>query len=466
MNLLEIYKERNRNQEWFDNHFSLAEGKAGRMFEYVNTNFRKQDSFMTQFSNFLEIENIPREQWSRQEHHGQEIDKHRVVNMIQSKLFKKDTNGLYARTTKGIIYGDFINQEIPEEEKWLINYIFLLNGYYGNRKNYIIYRTKEDLLGFLLSVEGIREDLLISEANKIVQLREASFAEILRSSFFYIHSFYDDSDFLINYFRATDYEKEELASHIEENHRKKQYSNCCISSKYRPGGNFNIGMLLDESKVFLLTLLFVNSRDTKLNNIYNIFIDNYNENIHSLNKKLVFSYLTSNKNVFNPIFEEILEIEDAEIGILDNVQIGQIHTIEADRPEKYIDETSDVGRQKIKTIYSIKKKQAKIQSKYKCALEIINNCRPIYFKAKTNEKNYLELHHLIPREFRNDFSYSIEVLANYIPLCPRCHRQIHFAVDGERKNLINALYAERKNRLQQVGLEKELEDIYEYYKID
>ena len=83
-----------------------------------------------------------------------------------------------------------------------------------------------------------------------------------------------------------------------------------------------------------------------------------------------------------------------------------------------------------------------------------------------NNKNYLEVHHFIPREFRNDFSYSVEVLTNYITLCPRCHRQIHLAVDRERKHLINALYGERKNRLKLVGLKLDLKEIYEYYKID
>ena len=81
-------------------------------------------------------------------------------------------------------------------------------------------------------------------------------------------------------------------------------------------------------------------------------------------------------------------------------------------------------------------------------------------------KNYLELHHLIPREFRNDFSYSIEVLANYVTLCPRCHRQIHLAVDRERKHLINALYEERKGRLAIVGLGLDLSVIQDYYKIE
>ncbi|MDO8664420.1 MAG: hypothetical protein Q7K44_02635, partial [Candidatus Liptonbacteria bacterium] len=63
MNLLEIYKEKNKNPEWFSSHSSLAENKAGRMFEYTNTNFRTQLAFANAFSKFLEIENKPRSQW-------------------------------------------------------------------------------------------------------------------------------------------------------------------------------------------------------------------------------------------------------------------------------------------------------------------------------------------------------------------------------------------------------------------
>src|SRR3972149_1323140 len=129
MSLLEVYREKNKNEDWFITHSTLGKGATGRMFEYTNTNFRTQNAFTTQFEKFLEIENKPRETWSKQEHHGQEMDKHRVVNMIQSKLFKKDVNELYSRTTKGLLYSNFINLDIPEENKWLINYLFLLNGY-------------------------------------------------------------------------------------------------------------------------------------------------------------------------------------------------------------------------------------------------------------------------------------------------------------------------------------------------
>ncbi len=109
MNILEIYKEKNKDQAWFDDHFSLADGSHGRIFEYTNTNFRKQDAFLTHFNSFLEVENKPRADWPRQANHGQEIHKHMVMNMIQSKLFKKDINELYSKTAKGILYSNFIN---------------------------------------------------------------------------------------------------------------------------------------------------------------------------------------------------------------------------------------------------------------------------------------------------------------------------------------------------------------------
>ncbi len=463
MTLLEIYKEKNRNNDWFTDHSSLAKGASGRMFEYTSTNFRTQDTFTDDFLKFLEIENKSRDTWPKQGNHGQEIHKQYVTNMIQSKLFKKDANELFSRTSKGLLYTDFIDLKTPESDRWFINYLFLLNGYYLNRKNYIIDRIKEDLLGYFLSTDGITKDLLIKEAKLL--LKATSFSATIRSHFFYFHSFYNDSDFLICYLRSTSEEKEELASYIEENLKNENFQ-CCMSKKYQPGGNFNKIMLFDETKVFLLTLLFLESRKVELDT-YKIFFESYDKNISSLNND-VLNYLYKNRNVFDPIFEDILDLEEIEIvdfpTALETIQISQLEN--NDIAEDYIDETSETGRQKIKAIYNLRKRQARMLGSYKCALETINNCKPIYFTSKTSGKNYLELHHFLPREFRNDFSHSIEVLANYITLCPRCHRQIHLALDRERKHLINSLYSDRKFRLEIVGLKTDLKEIYEYYNID
>lgn len=465
MSLLEIYKNKNNDKDWFEDHFSLGKGKAGRMFEYTNTNFRKQDSFIGHFLKFQEIENLPRESWPKQASHGQEIHKHMVINMIQSKLYKKNKEGLFSKTNKGTLYSNFITAEMPEEEKWLVNYLFLLNGYFLSQKNYIIYRVKENLLGQLLSADGLNEELIINSAKEL--LNTETIGQLFRSPFFYIHSFYNDSDFLINYFRSTEEEKEELAQYIENNLQNKTFQ-CCISSKYRLGGNFNKEMIQDETKVFLLTLLFVRLKNVNLSNIYNIFVNTFNSSIAVINTRNVLTYLNANTSVFEPIFYDVLEVEevDSELAEENASEFEEIELSDEDTPEDYIDETSEEGKQQIRTVFSLRKKQARIQSNHKCCLEVINNCRPIYFTSKANGQNYLELHHLIPREFRNDFPQSIEVLANYITLCPRCHRQIHLAMDRERKHLINSLYEERKGRLNTVGLNLDLPKIYEYYKID
>lgn len=460
MTLLEVYKEKNKDLGWSKKYSSLAKNNFGRFFEYTTTNFRTQKAFIYHFRKFLKVENQARNKWSIQKHHGQLVDKQRVVNLVQSKLFKKKPDGLYSRTQKGLLYTGFINSSFSAPVKLLINYIFLINGYYANRKNYILHRVKVDLLDSFVSLEGFTDDKLIDYAKEL--LSTTTLEGALQQPFFFLHSFYNDLDFLTIYLRASNSERNELAEYIENNLRTHNFA-CTISKKYRPAGNFNHEMLLDETRVFLLTLLFSKIEDINLNSAYEIFIENFKQNIFNINENTVLKYLHSNENVFTPIILEILEVEEPEVSL----EEGKIEFRQPikDVPEDFIDETSEVERQRIKSIFNIRKKQARILSGYKCELEKINNCKPIYFTSKGTGKNFLEVHHFVPREFRNDFTHSIEVFANLVSLCPRCHRQIHLAVDRERKPLINSLYNDRKKRLGMVGLSLELPAIHEYYKI-
>ncbi len=89
MSLLNIYKEQNKNLDWFEKYHSLGKNKRGRVFGYINTNFRTQSSFISHFKEFENVEDIDRKDWTITSY-GQESDKHRVVNMLSSKLFKKE----------------------------------------------------------------------------------------------------------------------------------------------------------------------------------------------------------------------------------------------------------------------------------------------------------------------------------------------------------------------------------------
>ena len=80
MNLLEEYKHKNKDPAWRDMFSSLAKNKQGRVFNHINTNFRTQNAFVTQFTEFEKVEGVSRCDWETQSVGGQEFDKHRVFD--------------------------------------------------------------------------------------------------------------------------------------------------------------------------------------------------------------------------------------------------------------------------------------------------------------------------------------------------------------------------------------------------
>ena len=75
---------------------------------------------------------------------------------------------------------------------------------------------------------------------------------------------------------------------------------------------------------------------------------------------------------------------------------------------------------------------------------------------------YLECHHLIPLMYHDLFDSSLDVESNLICLCPNCHKKLHYGKDIEVE--LKILYAKRKNRLVNSGIEikyEELKSLYE-----
>lgn len=87
-----------------------------------------------------------------------------------------------------------------------------------------------------------------------------------------------------------------------------------------------------------------------------------------------------------------------------------------------------------------------------------------FFQSKRTHENYVEAHHLIPIAFQGLFSYGIDEVENIVTLCPVCHRQIHYAEDYQRKEMIHSLHAAFSAQLQTIGIElskKELLSLYD-----
>ena len=85
---------------------------------------------------------------------------------------------------------------------------------------------------------------------------------------------------------------------------------------------------------------------------------------------------------------------------------------------------------------------------YKCDMD----CNHSTFITASNNKPYMEAHHIIPIRLQGSFKNSLDVYANLVSLCPLCHRKIHLGIMEERRQMIDTLYERRMTRLANCGL--------------
>ena len=143
---------------------------------------------------------------------------------------------------------------------------------------------------------------------------------------------------------------------------------------------------------------------------------------------------------------------------------NQEEIIDSDPDESKVDDTTTKNQKQLRRTSQILKRMAKERTNNRCELETLNSCR--YFTSIENGKNYLEIHHLVPFEFSNDFNSSLEIIENYVALCPHCHRLLHFGVDRERKSVITYLYNQRCEGLKNKGIDISLKELLAYYDFD
>jgi len=178
-----------------------------------------------------------------------------------------------------------------------------------------------------------------------------------------------------------------------------------------------------------------------------------------IDKDKLFKFINDNVNLkeFEVIFKEAILYEFEEIeeekGFTNDNDINAI---------KNTANSIEVNQRA--TINKGIKQRVKGMSDYRCACEDLNSC--LYFTSKEDNCNYLEIHHLIPVEFHNEFEDSIEIIQNYVALCPNCHRMIHHGADRERKPMITYLFKKRKDALARNNIKIEEKQLLQYYYIE
>ena len=84
------------------------------------------------------------------------------------------------------------------------------------------------------------------------------------------------------------------------------------------------------------------------------------------------------------------------------------------------------------------------------------------FERKKANINYMEPHHLVPLSRSGEFEVSLDREQNIVSLCSNCHNQIHYGKGAEK--LVEQLYEQRKELLEEIGIEVSLEELLKMYK--
>ena len=459
--ILDYYNERNKDVNYVKEFQSTASKKSGKTFWYINTNIRFIMSFINCMQKFIKYNGISREYWE-QYINGEEKAKHWTKRMQQSKLFTRK-DGIYTLTAKGESFKKFLeykkNNGLNENEIWLFTYYYILNAYFDLKPNYIIKRCKEVIsimenngLNYLEFKNACEEYFLNLPSNKIDMFE--------KDAFWYL-TFFKDKDFITLYKSSSKNEKENLVRKVQIE-SKNPNSNDLIAYKFKDKGQYCLSSITDDLKVLYVTneLLKLDNKDFLIffDNLYSIL-----DNFFVMEKNRIEPFFRENHDIFEVIFNEAIKniCLDDEL----NLEISDNDIVNDSKIEKTkVDDTTSKTAKAIRNTSQILKRLARDKANNKCELERLNICR--YFTSKESNENYLEIHHLIPYEFNNEFENTLETISNYVALCPFCHRLIHNGTDRERLQSIAFLYNERKDELKRVGLEITLKQLLLYYGFD
>lgn len=90
-------------------------------------------------------------------------------------------------------------------------------------------------------------------------------------------------------------------------------------------------------------------------------------------------------------------------------------------------------------------------------------CGKHAFSGEKQIHYYMEVHHLIPMEYQYRFSAGLDITPNIIPLCPDCHKIIHYGDNESRKKILTSLFEKQKNALVHCGLRISLDQLLDLY---
>lgn len=181
-----------------------------------------------------------------------------------------------------------------------------------------------------------------------------------------------------------------------------------------------------------------------------VFYVNFEETFYENLRK---EYLIFNE-IIDSTEKENIEIE-LEIKKKKKMPMPIIQDVPKPIPEKFVITSQTKIKRNTTTLTNVI-----ITNEYSCEY---NPEHKTFISERTGE-NYVEGHHFIPLEHQDDFENSLDVESNIISLCPNCHRLLHYGTLNEKEVILENLYNERKERLENAGISITFKQLLKYYK--
>lgn len=460
MSLLELYLGKTDERKWQE---LGQDGKENVYLFDFTTNFRTLRSFEEGFRTFRKLCDMPEAE--KQSYVGESPTQAKsfLSNMIRSKLFYS-RHGKPVPSAKGEVFEKFLGEKMSAEDRWFADFLFVADGYFSLRPNYIFARTEEIFAQW--EQAGYTVGQIYNALIYLFNVRDVSMEEYLRTEYLIMITFLRDPEFLRAYRESSEFEKNELHEYIADNYSKGRY-NCVVTSRFAPTALIDCDVVLDNAKILFFAHYIYSSHPISLEDMLEKFEQAYTR-FYRLNSKRVHSFLMMYEDVFRMTYFHLFsDMQDFYAGIQMSDKAVQ-EKYDEDEIKKALTEPLDyTTTDTVETVVKVNAMftaAARAATGYKCALDGVNHCR--YFTDKSTEKPYLEVHQIIPREYAGEFDVNIERASNYVALCPHCHRLIHEASDDERFEALSALYWSRKEKLDADGIVPTNELLFAVYGIE
>lgn len=292
MKILDYYVTKQADDSWYKEFQSISDKCSGKLYDFIDTNFRKLSSFFSQLDAFRTKDGLKRSQWSTMDC-GQEEDKHRVVNLKNAGLITFDGER-YHITAKGneVLRLNDIDG-LTDREKWVL-LLMLLVDYKTDKSKMVIIKTAINLAE-VLSKFGIDRTTLMGMLRKASGITKKDI--LFQNDIFWLLTFYKDDKFISLYISSTESEKKELYDYVN-NCSKNKKSKDCIAHKFVNSGAYSATTFNDDINITLCILVLAAIKDKNWDGFINLICKYY-----SIREDKIKGFMAPQLDLYNDIYD-------------------------------------------------------------------------------------------------------------------------------------------------------------------